>query len=239
MPTMAPSSWPTRCALRMACTARRGVLRLGLLDHVGVGDELVRGDAEVRRGAASRGRRRSSRRRPPPACRRSGCAARPACMACGWKAVRPLNSKSALAWIIRRTSGHWSGGVGVWAGLPSMMAKESCSMARPAAVSCSVMVLSGVRQHAVRSWRVCAGVVAAWSCAWLQPPVACYGRAMFGFGGLAVLAAVAFEQPAFGQDRRWHAGSSRAKISRLEAEMLAEGEGDLRVLGAQTGDLGR
>ena len=33
-------------------------------------------------------------------------AARPASMASGWKAVRPLNSKSALAWIMRRTSGH-------------------------------------------------------------------------------------------------------------------------------------
>ena len=61
---------------------------------------------------------------------------------------------------------------------------------------------------------------------------------VLGLGGLAVLAAVAFEQPAFGLPAAADLGVEQVEHALVEAEVAAQREGDLRVLAAQAGHLG-
>ena len=60
---------------------------------------------------------------------------------------------------------------------------------------------------------------------------------MFFFGVGAVFAAVAFEHAPLGKGLAEHLGVEQRKNARIEAEMGAEHEGDLRVLLLQTGHL--
>ena len=108
MPTIAPSSRPSRCALRIACTARVvSSARACAITSASLMNWCV-----AMPKCARRGRDRpeqiistSATTGVPP----RSIAATPASTASGWKSVRPLNSKSALAWIMRRTIGHCSG----------------------------------------------------------------------------------------------------------------------------------
>src|SRR5690606_31992151 len=163
-------------------------------------------------------------------------AARPASTASGWKSVRPLKSKSALAWIMRRTTGHWLAVEACASTSASMMAKESCSIARPAAVSCSVTVLVFIAAPGsgeggfmgvsmvmrVRVMYMGVGVVVQ----------------VLGLGGKAVLAAVALQQRAFRQFVPAHLAVEQLEDALVEAEVSAERKHDVRVLALQALDLG-
>ena len=105
MPTMAPSSNPRRCALRMACTARVvssawawAITSASLMNWCGAMPKCARRGRDRPEQIIST----SATTGVPP----RSIAAMPASTASGWKSVSPLNSKSALAWTMRRTIGH-------------------------------------------------------------------------------------------------------------------------------------
>src|SRR5574343_1490138 len=114
-----------------------------------------------------------------------------------------------------------------------MMAKESCSMARPASVSCSVTVLARVSMVMASpglgmSVAVLMGAagVAAVGLAMVVAAGVSSGMAvvvqMFLLGRSAVLAAVAFEHAALGQLAAFGLGIKQRENDRVEAEVRAQ-----------------